>query len=271
MSLQKIFQKDKHIVIGVIHLPALLGYAEFPGFDVAIDNALQDLHAFEDSGVDGIIFENNYDLPHKIFVDPPIISALTFIGAIIKTATRLPIGISVLWNDYRTALSIAKILNLDFIRIPVFVDDVQTEYGNVYGNPADVLAFRKSIHAEHVALFTDIHVKHATLLSQHTLLESADLAISNGSDALILTGKWTGNAPKIDELEQLRQHIGDFPVLIGSGLDENNVSQLFAFANGGIVSTSLKTETQKFHETNIKSYEERIDGEKVKILMQKIQ
>ncbi|MCG2809135.1 MAG: phosphorybosylanthranilate isomerase, partial [Candidatus Portnoybacteria bacterium] len=128
-KLKKIFKKDKNIIIGAIHFPPLLGYVDFPGLKIALNNALKDLTAFEKGGVDGIIFENNYDIPHKIFADSSVVASMTYLGEQIKKAIKLPLGISVLWNDYYTALSIAKILNLQFIRIPVFVDNVKTDYG----------------------------------------------------------------------------------------------------------------------------------------------
>ncbi len=270
MTLSGIFKKGKNIVIGAVHFPPLLGYKEFPGFDVALKNAIADLRAFESGGVDGVIFENNYDIPHKTTVDAPIISSMTFLGQELRKATRLPLGISVLWNDYKTALSIAKILNLQFIRVPVFIDKVRTDYGIVNGDPKKVIDFRKSIGAEKVALFTDIHVKHATLLSRYDLITSAKMAIKNKSDALIITGKWTGNAPNILEAEMLRKKIGSFPVLIGSGIDENNIKELFKFTNGAIVSTSLKKGAEKSGEINIKSCRQRVDINKVKRLVRRL-
>ena len=111
-KLKKIFKKDKNIIIGAIHFPPLLGYADFPGFKIALDNALKDLKAFEKGGADAVIIENNYDIPHKAFVDPSVVASLTYLGEKIKQATKLPTGISVLWNDYCTALSIAKTLGL---------------------------------------------------------------------------------------------------------------------------------------------------------------
>jgi membrane complex biogenesis BtpA family protein len=263
----KIFKKKKNVIIGAIHLPPLLGYRKFPGFDIALKNSLFDLEAFEKGGIDGIIFENNYDIPHKIFVDAPVISSMIFLGEKLRKATRLPMGVSVLWNDYRAALSIAKTLNLQFIRIPVFVDKVATDYGIIKGNPKEVLEFRKSIKAENVALFTDIHVKHAKLLSKHKLITSAKLAIKNKSDAIIITGKWTGEAPSLEKVKLLREHLEDFPILIGSGLDKNNIHNLFQFANGAIVSTSLKKGTKKLREKNVKLYKQRIDIQKVKDLV----
>lgn len=269
--LSKIFKKNRGVVIGAIHLPPLLGYSRFPGFSVAIKNALCDLRALEEGGANGIIFENNYDLPHKIFVDAPVVSAMTIIGEELKKATSLPIGVSVLWNDYKTALSIARTLDLQFIRIPVFVDKVKTAYGIISGEPKKVVTFRKSIGADNIALFTDIHVKHAKLLSRHNLITSARIAVKNKSDAIIVTGKWTGDAPDLENMETLRKEIANFPILVGSGLDENNAGKLFQFANGAIVSTSLKSGPKKSSEVNVKSYEARINMEKVKNLMRRLQ
>lgn len=264
-KLRKIFKKDRNIIIGAIHFPPLLGYPDFPGFSVAIENALKDLGAFEKGGVDGIIFENNYDIPHKTFINPEAIAAMTYLGEKIKASTKLPVGISVLWNDYKTALSIAKILNLQFVRIPVFVDKVKTDYGVIKEEAEKIVKYRKSIGAENVALFTDIHVKHAKLLSKYNIESSARLAIKNKSDAVIITGKWTGQSPDINELKEVKNSVRNFPILVGSGLDKNNIKSIFKYANGAIVSTSLK-KGGKTGGVNIKSYKQRIDIKKVKDL-----
>lgn len=270
ISFKKIFNKEKNIIIGALHFPALLGYPEFPGIETALDNALKDLESFVSGGVDAIIFENNYDLPHKINIDPEVVACMTYLGSELKKASHIPMGVSVLWNDYKAALSIAKILNLKFVRVPVFVDKVKTDYGIVAGNYNDVINYRKSIGAENVALFTDIHVKHAELLSTHTLEESAKLAIENGSDALIITGRWTGDEPNLDQLKNLRNTIGDFPILVGSGLDKSNVKELFNYANGAIVSTSLKENGGDKHSVNVRQYDRRISIKKVSELLEVI-
>jgi len=252
-------------------LPPLLGYSEFPGFGIATKNALNDLSAFENGGVSGVIFENNYDVPHKVLVSPPTISAMAFIGDRLRAKTKLPMGASVLWNDYRAALSIAKTIGLQFVRIPVFVDKVETDFGIVKGEPAKVLNFRKLINAENVAIFTDIHVKHAKLLSRSSLLESARKAIKKGSDALIITGEWTGRAPELEKVRALRKSVGNFPILIGSGVNKDNIKLLFQFANGAIVSTALKKGKKKAGERNVKPYRMRIDKRKVQSLVKEVQ
>ncbi|HUC02128.1 MAG TPA: BtpA/SgcQ family protein [Candidatus Paceibacterota bacterium] len=269
-NVRQMFKKEKNIIIGAIHFPPLLGYAGFPGLRVALRNALADLSSLQKGGVDGIIIENNYDVPHKAFVDPGVVACMTLLGKELRAATTLPLGISVLWNDYRTALSISKVLNLDFVRIPVFVDKVRTQYGVVEGNPRAVRSFQKSIQAEHVMLFTDIHVKHATLLSKYSLLESASLAIKGGADVLIVTGRWTGDAPRADDLNVLREKLGGFPIFIGSGINSKNVKGLFRFADGAIVSTSIKNGIAKRNEVNVKPYTSRIDFKKTELLVRAI-
>ncbi len=269
-NLHTIFKKNKNIVIGAIHFSPLFGYPEFPGFDVCLKNALEDLKAFEDGGVDGIIIENNYDTPHKILVEKETIHLMIELGKEIKSKTKLPLGVSVLWNDYKAALTIAKEIGGQFIRVPVFVDNVRTNYGDIFANPKEILEYRKKIDAENIKLFTDIHVKHAQLLDKKTIEESAQEAIISGSDALIITGKWTGDAPNMEELERLRNTVADFPIFVGSGTAQDSVKDLFKYADGAIVSTSLKEGNIKDNEINVKVWKQRINKDKVVRLMEKI-
>ncbi|NTV22673.1 MAG: BtpA/SgcQ family protein [Candidatus Yonathbacteria bacterium] len=269
IPLSSIFSTNQHIIIGAIHLPPLPDHREFPGFDIAIKNALLDLTALEEGGVTGIIFENNYDIPHVPYVSSHTADVMTTIGASIRNATHLPLGISVLWNDYRTALTIAKHLQLDFIRIPVFVDTVHTDYGTINGVSQEVISLRKEMGAEDIALFTDIHVKHARILSTDDIYTSAKNAICEGSDALIITGKWTGDAPDMKEVMLLREKFPNAQILLGSGVSEENVHNLFKYANGAIISTSLKENIGK-HSINVKPYHARIQREKVERLIQAI-
>ena len=264
--LKKIFKKNKNIIIGALHFPPLLGYPDFPGFEVAYKNALSDLKAFSNGGVDAVIFENNYDISHQIMVNPETIVAMTYLGEKIKKQSTLPIGISTLWNDYKTSLSIAKTLGLKFIRIPVFVDRVRTSCGLVEPVYKQAVKYRQQLKANNVLLFTDIHVKHSKIISKYNLYQSAQMAIKNGSDALIITGNWTGQAPNIDELKKLKNSVGNFPIFIGSGADHKNIKTLLQYANGVIVSTSLKEGRNKNKEINVKSWQQRISKVKVKKL-----
>lgn len=255
--------KTKRPIIGAIHFMPLLGYKSYQGLGKILNAALQDLKALEEGGVDGIILENNYDTPHKIFVDPEIIACITYLTTEIVKRTKLPVGISVLWNDYKAALSIAKISGGKFIRVPVFVDDVRTQYGDVFGEANKIIEYKNKIKAKGILLFTDIHVKHAKILSKYSLEASAKKAIRKGSDGIIITGKWTGNAPKLDDLSLVRGTVGSFPIFVGSGAGLENIKDLTVYADGIIVGTSLKTGKNNIKHVNIRGEEERINKKKV--------
>ena len=266
-ALKKIFKKEKDIVIGSLHFAPLLGFEDFPGFKKTLKMALDDLKAYEEGGVDGLFLENNYGLStEKIGAEQAV--AMSYLIGEIRSRTKLPLGVSVLWNDYGTALALSKTHNLQFIRIPVFVDTVKTYCGVITGTPADVRKTQKKLCAEDVALFTDILVKHSEHISKHTLGAAAKKAIKQGSDAVIVTGDWTGQSPTVETVSGLRSKIENFPILIGSGVDTSNVKDLCDYADGVIVSTSLKQGNIKKGERNVKGFEQRVVKKKVRQLVE---
>lgn len=260
-SLMKIFKTNKPF-IGALHFMPTLGYEGFTDLDKILDKARKDLKALQDGGVDGIIFENNYDYPHKIMVGHETTASMIYLISELKKDIKVPFGVSVLWNDYESAFSIAKICEGLFIRIPVFVDKVETNYGVVKVDPTVILEYRRKISAQTIAIFSDIHVKHAKLLSDKTITQSAKDAIKYKSDALIITGKWTAHAPELDDIVKVSTTFKDFPILVGSGATAENIYELLKHANGAIVSTSLKTSMHQDY-VNVKGHQDSIDIKKV--------
>ena len=262
MEIEKIFKKDKDIVIGSLHFPPLLGFTDFPGYKAALDMALVDLDAYEAGGVDGLFLENNYGLSKECIETPQAIAMGYLIGEIRKR-TSLPLGVSVLWNDYVSAFALATTYDLDFIRVPVFVDEVEPYCGLILGDPQAVLKTRADLEADSVAIFADVLVKHSKHISTHSLEEATRKAYEAGADAVIVTGDWTGQAPTVETLTQLRSSVPEIPLLVGSGADKDNSRALSEYVNGFIVSTSLKEGAVDGSERNVKPYTERVSTEKV--------
>ena len=258
-------------LIGMVHMLPLLGYKDFSSIEETVKCAVQDAKNIENAGMNALIIENNYDIPHQIFVKPEITASFTYVADQVAKSVKIPIGISVLWNDYYSALSIAKIIGAAFVRVPVFVDIVETSYGKVMGNAKDVLEFRRKIGAEHISIFTDIQVKHSKLLNVRPIEESAVEAVNKGSDGLIITGKWTGDAPNMQDLIRTRKAVKEFPMLVGSGATLENIDALTKYANGIIVGTSIKTGDvlSKEQNVNIKPLEERVSFEKARNFVKK--
>lgn len=225
----------------MIALPPLLGYPEFTDLDQMLQAAISDLQALTLGGVDGVCLENDFDKPHRLTVDPEQIACFTRVAHEVALHAKVPMGLQVLLNDWRASLAIAKAVNAQFVRLDFFVDRVRIKAGVIEPNPAAILAYRKHIRAEQVALLTDIQVKHSEPLEpDKSIGTSARQALAHQADAVVITGTSTGQPPSLIDLRQAREAIHDFPILVGSGMSEKNARELMQHADGAIVGTAFK-------------------------------
>jgi predicted TIM-barrel enzyme len=86
-----------------------------------------------------------------------------------------------------------------------------------------------------------VHVKfgaHA-ITADRSVAEQATDAEWFDADVLIATGARTGSPTQVGEVEQVRAGT-NLPVIIGSGLDPEQVPSLFRVADGAIIGQWLK-------------------------------
>lgn len=244
-------------IIGVIHLPPLPGYDSSPGLDAVIQKALRDLEALEAGGANGALVENEEDRPYRVEAAPETIAAMTRITReLVLAARRARVGVEILLNDPWASLAAAKMAGACFVRTDYFVDPMERpEYGGPMKiDPPALMSYRDRLGAQEVLILADIQVKHARMMEDRPLGESARLARQQRADAIIVTGRVTGDPPRRAEIEQAKAGAPECPVLIGSGLDSRNARELLSAADGAIVGTSLKTR-------------ERVDPDKVRMLV----
>lgn len=227
-------------LVGVVHLPPSLTYAAFPGHEAALAAIRDDVSALERGGADGVLVENDADKPHVLTVSKAIVAWLTVAALEARAATRLPVGIGVQRIDWEATLAIAAAARLSFVRLDVFVDCVRMLGEQVSVEPAEVRALRAALGARDVALWTDVHVKHAELLSGGTLADAARRAVSEGSDAVLVTSERTGEPPSHADLDAACDAVGRARVVVGSGLTARNAAGLAARAGAAVVGTALK-------------------------------
>ena len=133
-------------IIGMIHFPPLLGSPDHPGIETIESYMRADTKALEEGGVDAIMLENNYDLPHTRLLSNGSRQDMRNLCHTARSLTALPLGICCLWNDWKSALDIALECNLQFIRIPVFVDHIATHYNyEIEEDPEEITAYRSQI------------------------------------------------------------------------------------------------------------------------------
>jgi len=230
-------------LIGVIHLPPLPGYNESPGIDRVIEKALFDLCALESGPFEAALVENEEDKPHRVESAPETTAVMTrVVRELVAAATRCEIGVEILLNDPEASLAVAHAAGATFIRTDYFVDPMERpEHGGPMRiDPDAVMAYRKKIGASGIRILADIQVKYARMVEERTLTRSAELAAAKGADAVVVTGTVTSEPPRVEEVERAQAGAGVIPVLIGSGLERSNATELLRVADGAIVGTSLK-------------------------------
>ncbi len=228
-------------LIGMVHLLPLPGTSGFDGDMAKIEaRALADAETLTAAGFDAIMIENMGDMPFHTELGTAQIAAMASIATSVRRKTSLPLGINAAFNDYEAALAVAKCVGADFVRIQVFVDTVVYHGGIVHPCARDALDYRKSIGAEDVAIYADIQVKHTHLLASGIPLEeTAKEAEKAGADAVVVTGAATGKPVSAALLETMDDLL-DIPLLIGSGVNPENIGAQLARADGVIVGSSLK-------------------------------
>lgn len=260
LSFNEIFHVYKPI-IGVIHLKPLPGS---PLYDDDIEDviscAVRDARSLDEGGVDAILIENFGDIPYlKKVNDPETIAAMSIVVREVSKITSKPIGVNFLRNSSIEAAAIAHVNRAKFIRVNVFIENVESDSGIIEASAPSLIRYIKRIKAR-LGILADINVKHASVIGNRDIETIYLDAFERGlATAVILTGRRTGETPDVSILERLRK-IGRGPILIGSGLNVNNLD-LLRVADGAIVGTYFKKESR------IGSV---IDVKKVKKFMKKV-
>lgn len=234
----------KKAVIGMAHLKALPGAPSYDGnLTKVIDAALSDASSLEQGGVDGIMVENFFDTPFfKSHVPPETVAAMTRIVSLLRNQTQLPLGVNVLRNDGMSALAIATACDAQFVRINVLSWGMLADQGIIEGSAAEIARYRKALGAK-ALVFADCLTKHAVPLAPMDMEWVAlDTWERSGADALVISGKATGFVTDLGDVIAARKGAPNAPLLIGSGVTAENVSDFLPLVDGVLVGTSLKVD-----------------------------
>ncbi|MFP4609348.1 MAG: BtpA/SgcQ family protein [Candidatus Aenigmatarchaeota archaeon] len=255
------FEVEKPI-IGVVHLPPLPGSPDFTSMDDVVKRAMKDTESLVDGGVDGLIVENYGDKPFLKKVSKMTVSSLSVVCSKLRDRFELPMGINVLRNDWESALSIAKALQLSFARINVYIGCCAAAEGLIEGEAGKMMRFKRRFDVP-TSIFADIQVKHAETLYPKDIKRAATAASERGmADALIVTGKRTGRPVDLEDLKKAKNSVG-IPVLAGSGVDKSNVKEVLKRSDGAIIGTYFKEEgktSNPVSEERVKSLMKEVKG-----------
>jgi len=235
---------EKKWLIGMVHVGALPGTPRNRfSVEEIVEKAVQEASIYAEEGADAVMFENMHDRPYlKRQAGPEIVAAMARVCAEARNVLTLPLGLQVLAGANKEAMAIAHACGFQFIRAEGFVFGHLADEGMMESDAGELLRYRKQIGAEEVKIFADIKKKHSShaLTSDISLVETAKAAEFFLADAIVVTGRATGEPADAAEAEIVYKQ-SRLPVIIGSGINTNNLPLFWNYADGFIVGSSLKS------------------------------
>lgn len=227
----------------MVHVAALPGT---PKSSLSIERiakkAVFEAKILESADVDMVMIENMHDRPYlNRSVGPEIIASMTAVAVELKKNISIPLGIQILAGANKEALAVALAAGLEFVRAEGFVFGHLSDEGWMNSDAGELLRYRKYIGAEHVQIFTDVKKKHSShaATSDVSVVEMAKAAEFFLSDGIVITGKATGEMANAGEVKEV-SNATSLPVIIGSGINADNIHDYWNFANAFIVGSSFK-------------------------------
>jgi membrane complex biogenesis BtpA family protein len=236
---------DGKPIIGMIHLPALPGSPQNDkSMEELTEFAVSEARKLQTAGLDGAIVENAGDTPFFRDNAPPItIAAMATIVGQVKRRTSMKIGVNILRNCCLEALSVAFAGQADFIRCNVVIGAYVTDQGIIQGCAAELARLRASL-PRRIHVLGDVHVKHSYPLFNVPIEDAArDLAERGGVDGVIVSGPRSPDPPSFETLKLVSEAVG-LPVIVGSGIDLDNVGDFYE-SSGGVILGEVDFKTDR--------------------------
>ncbi len=244
-KLDKIFGVKKP-VIGMVHLRPLPGSPKYDpvnmGMKKIVETAVEEALKLEEAGVDGVQVENMWDIPYQRPADIGYETAAALAVGIneVKNKVKIPVGTECHMNGADCAMACAVAAGAEWIRVFEWCNSFISQSGFIDAMGAKVSRMRSSLKAD-VAALCDVNVKHGShyIIHDRSVAEQAmDIEAQDG-DAVIVTGFDTGTPPTVEKILECKKAVS-LPILIGSGLNIDNVNELLAAADGAIIGSWFK-------------------------------
>ena len=226
-------------LIGVVHLPPLIrgGKAREP--EQLIDYAVSEARKLEEAGFDAVIVENYGDKPYAIeWRDPLIYALISVVTREVARSTSLTVGVNILRND-PASVPVAYSAGASFVRVNSLCEHRLAVEGML--TPiAKALTDHLARLPRALAVLADYEVKHSIPLSQQEEPQLLRDCVERAAPtAIVVTGAATGKPPSPGYLASIRA-LTELPIVLGSGVSQENVRAYVALADGVIVGSSIK-------------------------------
>lgn len=209
-NFNKLFKVDKPIM-GMIHLSG-------NNPKEIIKRALDELIIYNEEGVDGAIIEDYHGDMYDVYDTLKEAS---------KLGLDIVLGLNVLRNPY-LGLNWAKHLGARFVQF----DSVQSNAISLKGHK-----IRREEFPD-ILILGGVRFKY-TKPTGNSLEEDLEEGKYN-CDAIVTTGEGTGIQTPTGKLVQFKDYLKDFPLIVGAGVNIDNVYEQLNIADGAIIGSYFK-------------------------------
>lgn len=193
---------------------------------------------------DAVIIENMNDKPYVLncSLGIEIVACLTRLGQAVREVlpTDVPCGIQVLACGNKQAMAIAKASQLQFVRAEGFVFGQVTDVGYIDACAGNLLRYRKLIDAENVLVFTDLKYSSHALTADPNLRDTAKAADFFNTDGIVITNNTPEQPVSHKDMQDVLSGQLKVPLLIGSGITKDNITQYYHDVQAVIVGSHFK-------------------------------
>ena len=199
-------------------------------------NALKELEIYQNNNLDGVIIEN-------YFRDTSLEDLMACTVEIIRKITVEPsitrVGVNILPNNYEWAFELAEWLS-PYGRGFIQLDHVAGKYNFtnfITQNRENYSAVR--FQHPNIKVYGGVWPKHYIPIDGSNLKDDLREGMKL-CDAIVVTGKRTGEETPIGKIKEFREIIGNKQLIIGAGLNNYNAREQLAIADGAIVGSYFK-------------------------------
>ena len=235
---------DKKPVIAMVHLGALPGtplYDAKAGIEGLVDGARRDLKALQAAGFDAVMFGNENDRPYELKVDTASAATMAYVIGRLAGDITSTFGVNLLW-DPQASIAIATATGASFVR-EIFTGAYASDMGVWSPDAGAAMRYRDRIGRSDLALMFNVSAEFAYSLDRRSVADRARSAVfSSIPDAILVSGAITGEAARMEDLEETKRALPGTPVLANTGVKHATVRDTLAVADGIIVGSALKVD-----------------------------
>ncbi|MDR1580560.1 MAG: BtpA/SgcQ family protein [Synergistaceae bacterium] len=250
----------KKPIIAMCHLRALPGdpgYDADGGMEKIVSLARTDFLHLQESGVDAVMFSNEFSLPYLKKVNPETTAAMARVIGELKQEIKIPFGVNVLWDPF-ASLDLAAATGAQFIR-EIMSGVYASDFGLWDTDTGEVARHKARLRLDDVKMLFNIVPEAAKYLANRDIEEIAKTTVfNNHPDVICVSGITAGDATNTDLLAKVKSVIPETPVFANTGCKAETIGKILSIADGAVVGTTFKKDGK---------FENFVDPERVKRFM----